>query len=152
MRTKKTLLMIGLITGLGLTTGPVPAQPQDGFGQTIEINTRLHSYLGKPTWLLIIRDVDHGQNIPYMYDFRKGTNFWLALTYSDNYLITVSELVFNPYQKKVKNFCNLESMGRIQRGTSLRIFIDGDLSPHTDTYHCNVLKYIDPNFTIAIQD
>jgi len=146
MRTKKIILMIALVVSASLMASPGSTQPPDGFGQTIEINTRLHSYLGKPTWLLVVRDIDHGQNIPYMYDFRKGTNFWLALTYSKNYLITVSELVFNPYDKKVKNFCNLESMGRIQRGVSMRIFLQGDLSPNTATYTCNVFKYQEPQF------
>lgn len=136
---------------MSLVATPGATQPQGDFGQVIEINTRLHTFLGKPTWLLIIRDVDHGQNIPYMYDFRKGTNAWLALTYSNNYLIIKSELVFNPYDKKVKNFCGLESMGRIQRFTSMRINITGDLDPNTSRFNCNVLKYKDPNFSIALE-
>lgn len=151
MKIKKLIKMIGLLTLCGALTPAVTAQQTDGFGQIIEINTRLHSYLGKPTWLLIVRDVDHGQNIPYMYDIRRGTNHWLAFTYSRNYLITTSELVFHPYKKKIKNFCGLESMGRIQRGTSYNITITGSLTGNPRAFECNILKYKDPNFTIAVQ-
>src|SRR3990167_5866017 len=102
-----------------LITGSVFADPDD-FGQTIQIYTQLKSFVGKPSWLLMIRDVDHGQNIPYMYDFEKGDNFWLAFTFGRNYLITASRLVFNPYnRKKINNFCGLESEGQIIRGQSL---------------------------------
>lgn len=134
-----------------LITGSVFANPDD-FGQSIQIYTQLKSFVGKPSWLLIIRDIDHNQNIPYMYDFEKGDNFWLAFTFGRNYLITASRLTFNPYnRKKINNFCGLESYGRIIRGQSLYITINGDLTPNTNTFNCSVSRYQNSNFAIAPQ-
>lgn len=136
---KKCLLIVGFVFLLG--SGSLFANPdQDDFGQTIQINTQFHSFLGHPSWLLVIRDLDHGQNIPYLYDFDRGTNFWLAFTYGGNYLITASTLTFNPYHQTVNNFCGLESRGRIMRGVSLYITMTGDLTPHSTTFRCRVLK------------
>jgi hypothetical protein len=132
------------------------AQPAEGgIGQTLQITTRFHSYVGKPQWLLIIRDIDHDQNIPYVYDIQRGNNYWLALTYGKNYVITVSTLQFSPYRsnpygtKTIHDFCHLESRGRIIRGESMIINISGDLSPNTNTFNCNVLEYPDTNFNIV---
>ena len=131
----------------------------DGLGQTIQIHTRFHSFVGKPSWLIIIRDVDNGQNIPYVFDVKRGENVWVALTYSRNYMITVSNLQFSPYHvypnrenpytsTKINNFCNLESHGHIIRGESLYITLEGNLTPY-NTYECHVSSYRDTNFTIA---
>lgn len=132
------------------------AQPsEEGLGQTIQIRTRLHSFVGRPSWLLILRDVDHGQTIPYVYDFERGNNFWIALSYSRNYLITASVLQFSPYRyhpygtKTIRNFCQLESHGRIIRAQSLSVSIQGDLSPDTHTFTCQVMKYSDTNFYVV---
>lgn len=138
-----------------LTCSCYAEESNEGLGQTIQIYTRLHSFVGKPSWLLIIRDVDNNQNIPYLFDLKRGTNFWVAFTYGRNYLITVSELQFSPYRrdpyhvKKIKNFCQLESVGHIIRGKSLYITIKGELTPNTDTFSCYVTRYADSNFTIA---
>lgn len=127
----------------------------DGLGQTIQIYTQLHSFVGKPTWLLIIRDVDHGQIIPYLYDIRRGDNTWLAFTYSRNYLISVSNLQFSPYRrdpfrsKKINNFCHLESQGQIIHGESMMIRITGDLSPNTHSFRCIVTRFPDTSFIIV---
>ncbi len=124
-------------------------------GQTIQIYTRLHAYAGKPSWLLIIRDLDHNQNIPYLFDFEKGDNFWIVYTNSRNYMVSASNLRFDPYRanpyrsKKINNFCDLESNGRIIRGESLTITIEGDLTPNTNAYDCYVSRYADSNFTIV---
>lgn len=137
---KKMLIMMGLSTIISTSALAVPP-PSDGFGETIQIHTNLRTFVGKPSWLLIIRDLDHNQNIPYLYDFTRGSNYWVALTYGVNYEITVSEMTFNPYDRKIKNFCNLRSMGAIQRGTGMDIRISGDLSPNTNTYTCTVTKH-----------
>ena len=130
---------------------PIAHAGTDEFGQSIQIYTNLTSFVGKPTWLLIIRDIDSNQNIPYVYDFERGDHFWLAFTFGRNYLITVSKLVFNPYRnKKINNFCGLESNGRIIRGESLYVTLSGKLTPNTNTFSCSVLRYANPNFTIAI--
>lgn len=148
MTLKKVFLCLSLI--IACHGVPALAQTeQDNFGQTLQINTQLHSFLGHPSWLLVIRDLDHGQNIPYLYDFVSGHHFWLAFTYGHDYLITASTLTFNPYHQQVNNFCGLESHGRILRGVSLYITLSGDLTPYSTTFNCQVLKMQDDHFSIA---
>jgi len=147
--TKKLILLITLTSALFMQMMTAQAQPMNSFGQTIQIHTSLKSFIGKPSWLLIIRDVDHNQVIPYLYDFSDNDNYWVALTYSKNYLITVSELTMNPYGRKFSNFCNLESMGAVQHGVSMDVYITGKLTRTPGTYSCKVLKYTEANFNIA---
>lgn len=143
-------------TWILLASTSVYANPDaDGLGQTIQINTRLHSFVGKPSWLLIIRDIDHNQNIPYLFDVTRGKDFWIAFTFSRNYLITVSNLQFSPYKnmpwrsKRTNNFCHLESNGRIIRNLSISVTIEGALSPNTNGYTCHVSYFSNPNFTVV---
>lgn len=132
------------------------AQLGSPLGQVIEIQTRFHSFIGKPIWSLIVRDVDNNQNVPYIFRITKGSNRWLIFTYGRNYLITASNMQLETYQShynkykniRLKNFCNLESHGRIARGESMVITIEGDLSPNSDSYTCNVTTYRDENFYI----
>jgi hypothetical protein len=146
---KQILQKILWVMASCLVSGSVIANPGD-FGQTIQIYTYLKKMTGKPTWLLIIRDVDNGQNIPYLYDFDRLDNFWLAFTYGRNYLILASRLVFNPLiNKKVSNFCGLESDGRIIRGESLSITVTGKLTTNPDTYTCTVQRFPDANFNVG---
>lgn len=120
-----------------------------GLAQTIQINTFLHGFVGKPSWLLIVRDVDNGLTIPYEYPVERGTNYWIASTNSENYLITSSVMRFTTYnsysnryvESTIPNFCGLESMGRIIRGKSFSITITGMLSPDPHTYQCQVSRY-----------
>lgn len=134
------------------------AQGENGMGQTIQINTRFHSFTGRPSWTLIIRDIDHEQNIPYVFDISKGTNFWVALTYGRNYLISVSKMQFSPYRrypgntKRIQNFCHLESNGRIIKGESMYITIEGDLSPYSNNIDCHISRFPDNHFTVATPD
>lgn len=131
----------------------------DGFGQTLQIHTRLHAFVGRPTWTLIIRDVDHGQNIPYIYDISQGTNEWFIFTYSHNYMILASILAFSPYtqapspytSKKITNFCHLQT-GRILRNQSMRIMLIGDLTPNPNTYACKIAIFPEHDFYIAPQE
>lgn len=124
----------------------------DGIGQTIQITTRFNAWMGKPTWLLTIRDLDHNQTIPYLFDITRGENYWVALTYGRNYLISASNLQIETYYPRrnkfknyrIKNFCCLESQGRIHRGESLYITISGDLTPNSDTYFCNMISIPGP--------
>lgn len=147
MQIKKLLIIIGLAVAQ-----QAAGQPIDNIGQTIQIHTQLSDFKGKPSWLLIIRDIDHNQNIPYLYDFTGNNNYWAVLTYGKNYLITASEMSFSPSGRKIKNFCGLESMGQIQRGVSMSIYISGKLTPNPDTTICNITKFTDPNFSIATPD
>jgi hypothetical protein len=130
-------------------------QGLDGLGQVINIHTRLDSTVGKAIWTLIIRDLDTGQNIPYIFDFIHGDNHWVAFTFSRNYLITASRLQivvprsrYNQYKNyRISNFCNIESMGRIVRGRSMVINLKGDLSPNRDKYTCIASSFPDgPTF------
>lgn len=150
---KKLIIWISLflINSLIMSTS-FASIASDGLGQTIQIYTQFKKITGNPTWLLIVRDIDNNQNIPYLYDIKKGDNFWLAFTFGRNYVITVSSMAFNsPNKKKISNFCGLESNGRIIRGESLYITINGHLSPNRNTVNCNVLKFADSNFTIVEQ-
>lgn len=134
------------------------AQADDnGVGQTIQIYTHFDSFLEKPSWLLVIRDIDHNENIPYVFDITKKNNFWVVFTRGRNYLITASNLQINTYKSKfnqfkkyeMKNFCQLESNGRIMKGESMFITISGDLKPYSDTLSCHASSYPDSNFTIV---
>lgn len=147
--TNKSILMIGLSIVFMSAATTSTAESMGDLGQTIQISTNLTSFAEKPSWLLIIRDVDHNQVLPYLYDFTTEDNYWIALTYSRNYIVTVSELTFSPSGRKIHNFCQLESMGAIQRGNSISVNITGKLTPHAYTSHCQVLKYAGSNFNIA---
>jgi hypothetical protein len=158
MFSKKIIVCIVSLLFLCFAASSTYAQSDgDGVGQTIQIYTRFHSFVGKPSWLFIIRDLDHNQSIPYLFDIRRGDNFWVAFTYGRNYLIKVSNLQIETYKSrynkfrnyKINDFCHLESDGRIIRGESMYITIDGDLSPDSETYTCQVSRYPDQNFTIV---
>ena len=131
--------------------------PDDGLGQTIQIQTQLRSYVGNPTWMLLIRDIDHNQNIPYLFDIQSGENSWIALTYGQNYLILASRLQFPTYQSRynefksyrINNFCNLESYGRIIRRRSLQILVSGDLQPNSRAYHCQIFSFPQTDLVVA---
>lgn len=146
---------------LGMSLAPCVAAAQmadnDGLGQTIQINTRFHSFVDKASWLIIIRDIDRGRVFPYVYDITNGQNTWLIFTYSTNYLITVSRMQFGTYRARyndfrkymTKDFCHLESHGRIIRNQSMTINIEGDLTPNTGDYACYVSSYADTRFPIV---
>lgn len=136
------------------------AMPDNHFGQTIQIHTRFHTFLGNPSWLIVIRDIDHNQNIPYVFDITRGDNYWLLFTYGRNYLITASRLQISNYQSRynsyskheINNFCQLESGGRIIRGESMHITISGDLTPYSDTVQCSVSQFPGSDLAIVHSD
>jgi hypothetical protein len=139
---------IGLLASLILLlAGPV--QADDGFGAMLQIYTRLHSFIGKPSWLLVIRDEDHDQVIPYVFDIERGQNVWLAFTYSTHYQIVASTLQIGTYQSNgnnyaqytINDFCHLESGSFVIQGESMYISLEGDLSPDPRTYTCRVSRY-----------
>ena len=142
-----------------ILTPMVYAMPDDGGGQIIQIYTRFNSFIGRPSWLLVIRDVDHDENMPYVFDIDKENNFWVALTRGRKYLILISNLQISTYKShlnrfqkfRINNFCGLESRGRIIRGESMTITIEGDLTRHPDTVNCYVSRYPDSIFPIAPQ-
>lgn len=153
---KRALYCLIMIGGLMMTADSV-AMDNGGLGQTIQIYTRFRSFVGKPSWQITIRDIDHNQNIPYVFDIERGNNFWLLFTYGRNYLITVSDMQISTYRSRyndytldrIKNFCYLESDGRINRGESLYITITGDLTTNRDSIQCHVSRFENSNFSVA---
>lgn len=119
---------------------PAQAETLTFQGQSIQIYTYLRSIAAKPIWLLILRDEQNGQVLPYLYDVRNYDNFWLALTLSHTYRITTSTLTFQS-QAVIPNFCNLED-GVIDR-ESMSITVSGDLKPDSQTLRCHAVRYKD---------
>ncbi len=131
-----------------LVIGMTSAAAQNPFGQALQINTHFRSILGSPTWLLIVRDVDTGVVIPYMFDIRNYDNFWIAFTYGHSYRVTVSTLKFGPFAV-IHNFCRLED-GILSR-RSMIISLTGNLTPNRFSSRCNVIKYNNIEFPVVTQ-
>lgn len=125
-----------------------PLIAQDTFN-TIEIRTRFSSFIGKPTWLLTLRDVDAGVSYPYLFDIKRGENYWVIPAPGYHYLITVSNMRINSYDAfnnqyktyEINDFCQIESAGRIIHGQSMLISIDGQLSKNSNGYRCQIQKW-----------
>ncbi len=124
----------------------IPAQAQTPFGQTLQINTHFRSIIGKPTWLLILRDLDTGVVSPYLFDIMNNDNFWIAFSFGRNYIITVSNVKFGPFAI-INNFCHIEN--KILSGKSVIISLSGDLTPSRTTINCHAIIYNDSAFPIA---
>lgn len=157
---KSFILKINILCFLCLISYGYAQQNNNGLGQVLQITTRLHYFVGRPSWTLIIRDLDHNQNMPYLFDISRGDNHWVVFTYGTNYLITASRLQIETYQSKyntykqyrLNNFCHLESNGRIRKGESMYITIEGGLSPYNNSFSCHVSSYPDRNFFIVKSD
>lgn len=117
--------------------------------QTLQIHTQFKSILGKPTWLLILRDMESGQILPYQYDIKQNDNFWLAFSSEKSYRITVSRLKFGNFAA-INNFCGLEN--GVLFGKSMYITLTGTLTPDPASSKCHVMKYNDVPFTIVNND
>jgi hypothetical protein len=137
---RKGLILVGLflINAAALADSPL--------GQTIQIYTQFRHFEGKPTWTLIIRDVDTGLVSPYVFDFRNKENYWVAFTFGHNYRVTASNLRFGTFAE-IPNFCGLEN--GILSGTSLFMTLSGVLTPDVKTSKCFVHKYKNASFTIV---
>jgi hypothetical protein len=117
------------------------ASYSQSMSQTLQITTRFSSFITKPTkptWLLIVRDMETGKLLPYIFDINKNDNFWIAFTAGRSYRITASSVTFGPFAK-INNFCNLEN--GIISGKSMIITLTGELSPDPNRLRCNVMKY-----------
>ena len=114
--------------------------------QTVQIYTHFKSILGQPTWLVILRDAESGQILPYQFDIKNNDNFWLAFASERSYRITVSRLKFGNFAA-INNFCGLEN--GILSGKSLFITLTGDLTPDAASSKCTIMKYNDTPFTIV---
>jgi hypothetical protein len=157
---RNNLFIIGTLILLCFTMQSVAQLGGNNPGQVIQINTRFHYFVGNPSFTLIIRDLDHNQNMPYLFDITRGENHWVVFTYGRNYLIEVSKLQIETYQPRyntyqqyrLNNFCHLESNGRIIRGESMYITIEGDLTPNPNTFSCHVSIYPESHFPIVRSD
>jgi len=128
------LYRLAVICFIFLSTHVV-AFAESGIGETINIYTQFKQFVGKPTWLLIIRDVETGLVSPYIFDIRNNENYWIAFTYGHTYRVTVSNLKFGTYGE-VQNFCGLEDC--ILSGASLYMTLKGVLTPDPKTTKCYV--------------
>lgn len=115
-------------------------------GQVVQINTDFSQVLGQPEWVLIIRNIETGEILPYLFEIRENKNFWLAFTSGNNYKIIASTLSFGPYAN-LENFCRLEK--GIIEGKSMRLIISGILSPDRNKIRCKLNVYSNANFTIV---
>lgn len=106
--------------------------------QIVQITTHFNSILGKPTWLLIFRNVETGDVLPYLFDVRKNSNFWMTFPIGRAYRITASNLKFGPYAK-IDDFCCLEDGIIVDK--SIIINITGALSPDPKSVKCVVTKF-----------
>lgn len=152
MQLRKWIVFTVITLILFFTAGRLLAGDANNTGQILKINLNLQRFIGKPAWLIVIRDVDHNQNIPYLYDITRNQDYFVALTYGHDYYVVTSEMTLNPYDVKIRNFCGLESMGAIHRGISMDIMVSGKLTKNRNLVSCRVLKYVDPNFNITPQD
>jgi hypothetical protein len=113
----------------------------NSLGEVIHIYTQFRYFVGKPTWLLIIRDVETGAVTPYVFDIRNNENYWIAFTYGHSYRVTVSNLKFGTYSQ-IQNFCGLED--GILSGASMYMTLKGVLTPDPKTMKCFVHVFKDP--------
>jgi hypothetical protein len=116
----------------------------NGFmGQNLQINTHFRNILGKPTWLLILRDIDNNQVLPYIYDIEEKNNFWIAFTYGHTYQVTASTIRFLS-GAEFANFCNLEH--NIFHDQSMFVTVSGDLTWNRQKSVCRVRKFKSSGF------
>lgn len=137
MAVRKLIYFLLLSLSVHLIT---PAYSQ-GISQTLQITTRFSSFIDKPTkpiWLLIIREMETGILLPYLFDINKNDNFWIAFTAGRSYRVTASSVTFGPFAK-INNFCNLEN--GVISGKSMIITLTGELSPDPNRLRCHVIKY-----------
>ena len=120
------------------------AKPFDS--QVVQIDLRLQTFVGHPSWLLILKDNDSQQVYPYIYDVQSEYHTWLAFSYTHNFQIIASELSFGPFAK-IHNFCHLENLKF--HGESLNIVLNGSLTPVPDTSHCLKQRYQDYTFPLT---
>ena len=132
----KNLCQVGLLWICLFCLSPLYAQDILA-GDTIQIYTEFQSLIGKPSWLLILRDMNTGQILPYVYDIRNNDNFWIALPMSHNYRVNVSTMTFGPYAV-IHNFCHLED--GVINWHSLNITLKGNLTPDRHTTHCYIQR------------
>lgn len=137
----KYLCQVGLISMCLLGISASTARADNPMGQTFQLTADLNSYVGKPQWVLILRDVNTGRVMPYIFPINKLNNVWVGFTLTRAYRVTVSRLQFGPPETTITNFCHLED--GIITGKSLIVRVSGDLTPNRHTATCHVTRYAD---------
>ena len=122
------------------------ADATNPFGQTIQIHTNFDGIVGYPSWLIIVRDENGQQVVPYQFQMRNNQNFYIVLTWAHTYRITASNLSFGHYAN-VDNYCHLQD--GILSGKSMLIELGGVLSPDRSTSRCRVQQYQDMPFPVV---
>lgn len=138
------LRIIRLLSCFLFCLGAVNAQ--QNIAQTLSIYTHFKTIVDKPTWLIILRDIQSGEVLPYLFDIRQNENFWLAFSKEHAYRVTASVLKFGAYAS-INNFCGIEN--GILHGKSMYITVTGVISPDSKTSKCHVIKFNQQQFPIA---
>jgi hypothetical protein len=142
------LKKIGQLILLSASLMIQPCYAQDNpLGQTFQINTRLDSYVGKPAWVIIVKDVATGQVVPYFFPIYEQDHFWINFTFTNAFRVILSELQFGPPDVTIKNFCHLQD-GILDR-ESLIISLTGKLTPDRSTSFCSVQRFKSYSFPIV---
>lgn len=134
---------------LGLMLYMIATYADSPFGETLQIYTQFHAVFGKPSWVLILRDVESGQVLPYLFDIRNNENYWVAFSFGHSYQVVASTLTFGTFAV-IHNFCQLED--GILLGKSMQIKLKGILSPNPGDTKCYVVKFKGLPFTIVNQN
>jgi hypothetical protein len=122
----------------GMFSFILPSYAQISLGQTLQIYTHFTSIVGKPEWLLEIREAETGRVLPYLYEVKEQDNYWIAFTAGRSYRVVASTLKFGPYAR-IKNFCKLEN--GIISDESMTVTLSGELTPSTRDFRCVVRKF-----------
>ncbi|MES2218941.1 MAG: hypothetical protein V4501_11085 [Pseudomonadota bacterium] len=129
-------------------THSLPIMAQDSpLGQTFQINTRLESFVGKPAWVIIVKDVANGQVVPYYFPIYESEQFWINFTFTNAFRVILSELQFGPPDMVIRNFCHLQD-GILDK-ESLIINLTGRLTPDRRTSECHVERFKSYSFPIV---
>lgn len=121
---------------------------QDLPGQSIQIQTFLRAFEGKPSWLIKVRDVDTGAIYPYLFDVSNEENTWVEIIFARHYRIIESTMNFGPPPcAQIRNYCHLED--GILKNKSFAITLTGKLTPNRFTSSCHILKYKNYQFPIV---
>lgn len=147
--TVKFLRQVGLLQALLLLGHVTHAQSITPFGQAIEIRTNLTTVAGNPSWILILRDIKNGGVFPYIFDFQKEENFWVAFSYSQLFRVTVSRLQFDD-DSSISNFCNIENSTLSHE--SMTVVVKGVMSPTFSSPPCLVKTFKAVSFPIVVLD
>ena len=133
MKNKAMLVLCFFLYGISalLYADELPAQ-------RLHIYTQLDDIVGKPSWLLELRDVTSGRVLPYLFDIQKNTNVWVAFSKERAYRVVASIVTFGPYAK-IYNFCGVQD--GILVGKSMHINIHGILSPNARSIRCKVTQF-----------